>query len=215
VLDRERLAEIAERARTAFAAKNAAREAALSHCRETTRNSANAIRAVHRGDFDLARQLAGRAGELLAEAKQGLREHEDILFAGFVHDAEKEFVEARCTLAIIEGQPLPGPRELGAELAAYLNGIGETVGELRRHLLDRLRLGEIEHCEAVLAAMDEIYGVLVTFDYPDSMTGGLRRTTDSVRGILERSRGDLVVGARQRDLERSLAAFEARLNPGK
>jgi translin len=203
---------MSESARDALAAKNAAREAALTRCRDTIRNSANAIRAVHRGEFDLAEELASRAGQLLHEATAALRDHGDILHAGFVHDAAKEFAEARATLALISGRgALPTPQSLDVELPAYLNGLGEAVGELRRHLLDTLRSGDVERCEECLTVMDDIYGVLVTFDYPDAMTGGLRRTTDNVRGILERTRGDLSLAVRQRDLEKTLARFEERL----
>jgi translin len=209
VPDIEALAEDASRA---LAAKNEAREAGLSRCRDAIRNSANAIRAVHRGEFETARTLAGRAGTLLAEAKTALREHPDIRYAGFVHDSEKEYAEARLTLAFISGESkLPTREELDVELAAYLNGLAEAVGELRRFLLDMLRGGEVERCEDCLAVMDEVYGILVTFDYPDAMTGGLRRTTDNVRGILERTRGDLSLAVRQRDLEKRLAEFEGKL----
>jgi len=200
-----------ERVRAVFIDKNEAREHALPLCRETVRHSANAIRAVHRGDFPAAEELIGRARDLVGAAKAHLRGHQDIYFAGFVHDAQKEYVEACATLAVIAGRPLPTPDELGIELPAYLNGLAEAVGELRRHLLDRLRAGDVDHCEAILAAMDDIFSVLVTVDYPDAMTGGLRRTTDSVRGILERTRGDLTVSARQRELERRLGEFEGRL----
>lgn len=206
------VAAIGEAASQAFAAKNAARESALGRCREALRNSANCIRAVHRGDFATAEALVNRAGDLLLEARTVLEEHPDILYAGFYHDAAKEYVEARCTLALISGsRRLPGPADLQVEPPAYLNGLAEAVGELRRHLLDRLRVGDIERSEQCMALMDEVYDLIVTFDYPDAMTGGLRRTTDGVRGIVERSRGDLAVAARQRDFERSLAAFEERL----
>lgn len=205
---------VAEEARQGLAAKNAAREAALGRCREAIRHSANAIRAVHRADFGLAEELADKAETLLREASEALLEHPDIFYAGFVHDAQKEYAEARLTLAVIAGaKALPRPAELEVELQAYLNGLGETVGELRRHLLDRLREGDIERCEQTLEVMDEIYAALVTFDYPDAMTGGLRRTTDNVRGILERTRGDLTISVRQRDLERTLAEFEERFRP--
>jgi translin len=207
--DVEALAEVASRE---LAAKNEAREAGLGRCRDAIRNSANAIRAVHRGEFETARTLAARAGMLLAEAKAALKQHPDIRYAGFVHDSEKEYAEARITLACIAGEAkLPGRDELDVELAAYLNGLAEAVGELRRYLLDVLRGGDVERCEDCLALMDEIYGILVTFDYPDAMTGGLRRTTDNVRGILERTRGDLSLAVRQRDLERRLADFEGKL----
>ena len=205
------LEPIMERVRAVFVDKHAARERALPLCREALRHSANAVRAVHRQEFAQAEELIGRARELLSEAKERLREHQDTYFAGFVHDAQKEYAEACATLAVIAGRALPTPEELAVELPAYLNGLGETVGELRRHLLDRLRAGDVEHCEGVLLAMDDIYSVLVTLDYPDAMTGGLRRTTDAARGILERTRGDLTLSVRQRELERRLAEFEGRL----
>ena len=113
--------------------------------------------------------------------------------AGFLHDAQKEYAEARTTLALVSGGTIPTPQSLGVEYPAYLNGIAEAVGELRRMLLDRLRRGEYDGCEAILGAMDDIYSVLVTIDFPDAMTGGLRRTTDQTRGILERTRGDLTM----------------------
>jgi len=207
----DQLDPIMERVRAVFVDKHRAREHALPLCREAIRHSANAIRAVHRQEFAEAEQLIGRACELLTEAKEGLDGHKDIYHAGFVHDAQKEYAEACATLAVIAGRALPTPESLGVELPAYLNGLGEAVGELRRHLLDRLRSGDVDHCEGILAAMDDIYSVLVTMDYPDAMTGGLRRTTDAVRGILERTRGDLTVSVRQRELERKLADFEGRV----
>jgi translin len=208
----DRLDPIMERVRSVFVDKHKARERALPLCREALRQSANAIRAVHRGEFETAESLIERARGLLDEAKEALRDHPDTYYAGFVHDAQKEYVEACATFAVIAGRPLPLPDGLNAELPAYLNGLGEAVGELRRHLLDELRAGDVEHCESMLAAMDDIYSSLVTMDYPDAMTGGLRRTTDAVRGILERTRGDLTVSVRQRELERKLADFDAKLS---
>ena len=210
-MNTEGLAVIMEGIRVNFVAKNQAREAALAASREAIRHSANAIRAVHRGDFASGEELIGKAGELLQQANAALKGHPDIFHAGFVHDSQKEFAEASLTLALVAGRPLPTPESLGVQHPAYLNGLGEAVGELRRHLLDSLRSGDVDHCEECLTAMDEIYSVLVTVDYPDAMTGGLRRTTDNVRGILERTRGDLTVAVRQRDLERKLGEFEGKL----
>jgi translin len=202
---------IMERVRAEFASKNTAREKALPLCREAIRFSANAIRAVHRNEFDLAQELVDKAGAQLATAKASLGAHADIYYAGFIHDSQKEFAEASITLALISGRDLPTPGALDVELAAYLNGMGEAVGELRRHLLDTLRSGDVEQCEVWLQAMDEMYSVLVTVDYPDAMTGGLRRTTDSVRGILEKTRGDLTLSVQQRRLEDRLNEFGSKL----
>jgi translin len=205
------LDQIMDHVRESFASKNAARETALPLCREAIRFSANAIRAVHRREFDLAGSLAEKARSQLETAKRSLDGHPDIYSAGFVHDAQKEYAEASITLALIAGRPFPTPEQLDVELPAFLNGMGEAVGELRRHLLDVLRGGDVEQCEIWLTAMDEMYSVLVTIDYPDAMTGGLRRTTDSVRGILEKTRGDLTLSAQQRRLEQRIAEFEKRM----
>ena len=208
----DQLDPIMERVRAVYVDKHQAREGALPLCREALRHSANAVRATHRQEFEHAQELIDRARALLDGAKAALSTHPDIYHAGFVHDAQKEYAEACATLALISGRALPTPEALAVELPAYLNGLGEAVGELRRHLLDRLRAGEVEHCEGVLNAMDDIYSVLVTLDYPDAMTGGLRRTTDAVRGILERTRGDLTLSVRQRELEQRLDTFEGRLD---
>jgi translin len=205
------LESIMERVRADFVAKNQARETALPLCREAIRFSANAIRAVHRREFDLAGELAGKARAQLDTARRSLDGHQDIYNAGFVHDAQKEYAEASITLALIAGRAFPTPQQLEVEHAAFLNGMGEAVGELRRHLLDTLRSGDVEQCEIWLTAMDDMYSVLVTIDYPDAMTGGLRRTTDSVRGILEKTRGDLTLSVQQRRLEQRLGEVEKKL----
>lgn len=205
------LDKIAEAAREHFTAKHRAREEALALCRETIRLSANAIRSVHRGDFSAAEELIGKAAANLKNTESALAGHPDIFHAGFVHDAQKEYAEAATTLALIAGRPLPSAEGLGVLTAAYMNGIGETVGELRRHLLDSLRDGDVSHCEDVLAAMGDIYDVLVTMDYPEAITAGLRRTTDAMRGILERTRGDFTMAAVQRRLTDRLDEFDKRL----
>jgi len=207
----EGLEEIGERIRAELTAKYEAREKALPLAREVIRFSANAIRAIHREEFELARELLEKAGGALARASMALSEHPDIFYAGFISDAQKEYAEGRATLALVAGERLPSPAELGVGNAAYLNGLGEAVGELRRHLLDQVRLGEMDRGESLLTRMDDIYTLLVTIDFPDAMTGGLRRTTDVVRGILEKTRGDLTLTLRQSRLERNLAGFEERV----
>ncbi|MEE8386372.1 MAG: haloacid dehalogenase [Dehalococcoidia bacterium] len=204
------LDQIAESARERFTTKHRAREGALPLCRETVRFSANAIRCVHRGDFEAAEKLIAGAAANLAEVSSTLTDQPDVFNAGYVHDAQKEYVEAATTLALIAGRPLPSPDDLGVRAAAYMNGIGETIGELRRHLLDSLREGEVAHCEDVLTAMGDIYDVLFTMDFPEAITGGLRRTTDAMRGILERTRGDFTMASVQRRLEERLEEFRKR-----
>ena len=141
-----------------------------------------------------------------------LRPHPDLFYTGYVQDAQKEYVEALATFSLVTGEPMQTPEEIGVAAAAFLNGLAEAVGELRRYVLDLLRRGEAESCEGYLRTMDDIYSLLVTIDYPDALTGGLRRTTDATRAILERTRGDLTFALRQRDLEAALARLEGRLD---
>jgi translin len=202
------LEAIAQRIRADFIAKDAAREKALRLCRETIRYSANAIRAVHRSEFDITHSSLDTAYHLLQEAGEALSQHTALLHSGFVHDAQKEYAEGCITLALTLGETLPDPESLGIGYAAYLHGMGEAVGEMRRHLLDTIRRGDISRCEEILSDMDDIYSILVTMDFPDALTYGLRRATDIVRGILEKTRGDLTLAIRQRDLEQKLERFK-------
>jgi translin len=194
--------------RAELEATNAAREHALPLSRSSIRHSANCIRAVHRGDIEQAEALLAQSRADVHEAAEALRDFPQLAGAGFVQDAEKEYAEASVTLALIAGRPLPQPEQLGVRGTAYLHGLAESIGELRRHLLDSLRANAIERCELLLGEMDDIYALLVTVDYPDAMTANLRRATDVARGILERTRGDLTLAAQQQRLARRLEALE-------
>jgi translin len=206
------LEEILGVVRAMFDARHAAREEALVATRQIIQHSAGCIRAVHRREFDNAEALLAQATVGARRAQTALADHSEIYHAGFLHDALKELAEASLTLAVITGRPLPTPEDLGVEYPAYLNGLAETVGELRRFALDSLRHGERDRAESLLDAMDEIYGLLVTFDYPDAITRGLRRHTDMVRGVTERTRGDLTLVAVQQELETRIAALQQRLD---
>ena len=195
------LSEIGQQAIDQLNDRNSDREQALAVSREVVRMSANAIRAVHRADFEEARDLVHKGAARLKEAEH-IREDNPLIYnAGFMNDARKEFTEANVTLAVISGGPLPGMEELGVDPSSYLNGMAEVIGELRRYILDRLRSDQVERCQEMMELMDEIYGVLVTVDFPEAVTGGLRRSTDAMRGILERTRGDLTIALRQYSLE--------------
>ena len=206
------LHSIGRTAQEYLATKYAARERALPKSRAAIRLCANAIRAAHRNEFSQVNRLLAEAGGLLRDMALDLRDHLDIFYAGFVADAQKEYAEAALTSAMIQREPLPPPDELGVEYAPYLNGLGEAVGELRRYVLDRMRQGNLDGCEALLADMDEIYSLLITLDYPDAITGNLRRTTDSVRGILEKTRGDLTLAVSQDRLNAAMTRVEEGLH---
>lgn len=204
----ENLDSVVDQLREVLTAKDRAREQALSSSREVIRHASNIIRAVHRHEFTAAGEMLQPAYDLLKRIKNATADYGEICTAGFVRDAEKELAEASCVIALVTGQSLPDPLKIGLDPAAYLNGLGEAVGELRRYLLDGIRSGDMSHAEDLLSAMNDIYSILITIDYPDAITGGLRRTTDNVRGILEKTRSDLTLIVRQKELERRLDNFK-------
>jgi translin len=201
-----RLDDITNAALDAFKAKHAVRERAIQASREVIRGSANAIRAIHRNELEQAKSQVAEVGALVAETRDLLADHPDIYFTGYTQDAQKEYAEARCVYAFIAGENTPTPDEVGVETPSYLNGLAEAASELRRYILDSLRRDDDSRSEELMQLMDDVYNVLVVMDFPDALTGGLRRTTDQLRAVLERTRGDLTMTTRQRRLERLLAA---------
>lgn len=200
------LETIADRLRASLEARNHARDTALQRARTMTRHCAQAIRAVHRDEREKARAEMDAAHAIVDQILSDLAPYPDLYHAGYTQDAMKEFAEANIVYALVGGEPLPTPHDLRVEGAAYLNGLAETVGELRRRCLDIIRHDHSEEAERLMEAMEDIYSVLVTMDFPDAITGGLRRNTDMVRGILERTRGDLTMSLRQQKLQAALKA---------
>ena len=210
----DRAAEIAavrEHARAALDAKHHAREITLGACRLAIQSCAAAIRAVQREEFARAEELIADADAHLARADDAVRAHPDVRHGGYLHDAKKEFAEAHVTLAFVRGDAMPSAADIGVDIPAYLNGMAEAASELRRHILDCLRADRLARAEELLAVMDEVYALLVTVDYPDAITGGLRRTTDALRAVIERTRGDLTNALVAQRLR--LAIEESRSSP--
>jgi translin len=209
-----KLEHIAEQIRQDFDARTTARDRALAEARQLTRACSLAIRAVHRDETPLMQELLDQARTLAESLKRDLANHPDLLYAGYTQDALKEFVEANVTCALIQNRPLLTPEELGVAGSTYLNGLAEVVGELRRRTLDILRHGYSQEAERLLGIMDDIYSVLVTMDYPDAITNGLRRQTDLARGIIEKTRGDITFSLRGEHLEQAISRLSTQLNDG-
>ena len=207
----QKLDTIVESIRADFETTNRVRDTALQRSRTLIRNCANAIRAAHRGDFEDSRTLLGVAREAASEMITDLASYPDLYHAGYTQDALKEYVEAEVVYAFIKGGELPTPQELEVEGAAYLKGLAEAASEMRRHALDLMRQNRLDRAEEIMAVMDEVYGQLLTVDYPDAITRGLRRTTDMLRGVVERTRGDLTTALRQEMMRQALRDFEERV----
>ena len=209
-----KLEQIADQIRQKFDVRTAMRDQALAQARQLTRACSLAIRAVHRDDKDIMQTHLAEARTLADTLRAELKDHSDLYYAGYTQDALKEFVEANVTCALIQNQPLQTPEELVVEDSTYLNGLAEVVGELRRRTLDILRSGYSEEAERLLSHMDEIYSVLVTMDYPDAITNGLRRQTDLARGIIEKTRGDVTFSLRGEHLTEAIRKLSGQLNGG-
>jgi translin len=207
----DQLESVGQKAIEYLGLKHAARERALPKSRAAIRYCANSIRAAHRQQFRDAEELLAQASALLKEMQADLQDHQDIFYAGFVQDAQKEYAEAATFAALTQERSLPVATELSIGWAPYLNGLGEMVGELRRYVLDQLRRGRIDECEVLLQHMDDVYALLTTVDYPDAITLGLRRTTDTARSILEKTRGDLTVAVSSAQLQQRMLALQREL----
>ena len=200
----DKISEIADTAHNVFEARTLARDNALTKARSLTRHSANTIRAIHRSETDEAHSQLSEGRKLFEELRENLQIYPDLYYAGYTQDAIKELCEATLTCAFIEGDPIPTPEEMGVPTATYLRGMAETPGELRRRCMDILRMGYSDEAERLLGLMDDIYSILITMDYPDAVTNGLRRQTDLLRGIVERTRADLTLSLREEQLKNSL-----------
>jgi translin len=209
-----KLEKIAERIRQNFEVRTSKRDEALKQARQLTRASSLAIRAVHRDDKEAMEANLAEAQQLADVLRDELKDHPELFYAGYTQDSLKEFVEANVTCALIQNQPLQTPEELKVEESTYLNGLAEVVGELRRRTLDILRSGYSQEAERLLGHMDEIYSVLVTMDFPDAITNGLRRQTDLARGIIEKTRGDVTFSLRGENLAEAIRKLSGQLNGG-
>lgn len=207
-----KLDQITEQIRKTFEARTSARDHALALARRLTRSCSLAIRAVHRDETDVMNTHLEEARQLADTLRDSLSSHPDLFYTGYTQDALKEFVEANVTCALIRNEPLHTPEELVVEPATYLNGLAEVVGELRRRSLDILRHGYSPEVERLLGIMDEIYSVLVTMDYPDAITNGLRRQTDLARSIIEKTRGDITFSLQGEHLSQAISRLSAQLN---
>lgn len=207
-----KLEDIAEKIHHTFEVCTEERDRALAQARTLTRHCANAIRAIHRDEHNLARQHLDEARELVYSLRSNLKDLPDLFYAGYTQDALKEYAEAALTYALINNTEFPEPSDLQLEPATYLQGLAESIGELRRRCLDMLLKDNPDEAVRLMDEMDDIYAILVTMDYPDAITGGLRRLTDVARGIIERTRGDITLSLRQSRLENSLRELEIRLD---
>jgi len=210
-MDRDHLDQITDIIRSTFEDVNDARDEAYEQSRRLISVCAKSIRATHREDWQQAEQLMNEAKTAAQSLVAGVQNYPNLYFAGYTQDALKEYVEARLTYALVRDLPIPTPEELGAEGNTWLNGLAEAATELRRRILDIIRHGHSDEVERLLGVMDDIYSILVTFDFNDSITGGLRRRTDTVRAVLERTRGDVTTSLRQAELEQALEALEAKI----
>jgi translin len=210
-VDKEYLDQATDSIRVEFERVNKARDQAYQRSRKLISMSAKAIRAVHRDDWDLSNEIIAEAKEAAEALVEGVESYPFLYYAGYTQDALKEFVEANLTYALVRDLPLPTRDDLAVEGNTWLNGLAEAATELRRRILDIIRHGHNDESERLLDAMDEIYSLLVTFDFNDSITGGLRRRTDTVRAVLERTRGDMTTSFRQAELAEALKALESRI----
>ena len=170
------------------------------------------IKAVHRLQWDLVGERQAIMHSAVAELRAAVKDHPQLEYSGYSQDALKEYVEAELICAIVRGaEDLPTPQDLSVGPDTYLNGMAEAASEIRRYILDLLRSEKATDVEPLLDTMDAIYTILFSFDFPDAITGGLRRHVDQLRAVLERTRGDVTSSIREQRLMAAMRDFEGRL----
>lgn len=205
------LSTIVEEIRADFTAINTLRDETLNRSRLLTRSCAHSIRAIHRHDWPEAEALLAEARAAATQMVEPLAAYPSLYYTGYTQDALKELVEAHVVYAVVKGEPYPTPQELHVTNAAYLKGLSEAATEMRRFVLDLMRRSRVLEAEPYLNFMDEVYSLLITVDFSDAITEGLRRHTDVLRTVVERTRGDLTMAIRQDRMAEALAKFESRL----
>jgi translin len=212
----EKLSAVVDHIRAELEARSAVRDDAIRRSRTLIRHCANSIRAMHRGEFALALDLLDTARSAAVEMVEDVQDHPEVFYAGYTQDALKELVEAFAVYAMLRREPIPSLEDLGVtvDYPAYLKGLAEAASEMRRAILDTIRKGDLERGEWLLDDMQEVYSAMITIDFPDAVTGGLRRTTDRLRAVLERTRGDLTLTKQQERLRRTLLQFEQTIQDG-
>lgn len=204
----ESMKEISDSIRARFDAMDKARESALATSRKITRNSGDSIKAIHREEWEQAESLMKETRDLVRYIHDSLQEFPGLYYSGYVEDSQVEFAEVSILYSVLRGLPLPTPESLMIENTAYLKGVGDATGELRRHILDLIRKGRPEEGEKYLDIMDEFYTEMMSFDYPDAIMHGLRKKTDVARSLIERTRGDLTNALEIKGLHESMERFE-------
>jgi len=205
------LEALSDRIRESFERQNQIRDEALAQSRNLIRHAARAIRAIHREDAEQAHEHLADADKLAKSLREGLLNDPDLYYSGYAQDALKEYCEAHLTVATILDGDWPSPEDLRVEFATYLNGMAELVGELRRRIMDIMREGHSQEVERLLDVMDDVYAQLVTMDFPDALTYGLRRRTDIARSIIERTQADVTISYRQQELEKRISDLSKQL----
>ncbi|MDP2217039.1 MAG: haloacid dehalogenase [Methanolobus sp.] len=207
------ISKISDMIKESFEIKDTAREKTLVISRDVVRNCRTAMFSIHRGDLEKASGMLESSRRMLEEIDSLLEEHPDIYHAGFVEHAQQEYIEGYVLFALVKSKgdtaSIAGPEELNVSYAAYLNGLADVIGELRRHTLDIIRNDVPSEGEQYLEVMEEIYACLMMFDFPDAMTHGLRHKTDTARAVIERTRSDLTTAIGQQKLEISMREFKA------
>ncbi|WP_424356913.1 haloacid dehalogenase [Methanocella sp. MCL-LM] len=203
--------DICDTIRVRFDSMDKAREQSLALSRKITRNSGDAIKAIHREEWEQSARLIDETRALVLQVNEILRDFPDIYYSGYVGNAQTEYAEVSILNAVLHGENIPSPDQLNVDYAAYLNGVGDTIGELRRHILDQIRTGRPEEGEQYLDLMDELYTELMSFDYPDAITHGLRKKTDVARSLIERTRGEITNALQIKDLKQAMGSFEQKI----
>ncbi len=204
------LEEIGKEIEEVLDEKDSVREIAIKSSREIIRIASRVITKLHRRENEIE-EIRRIKEEVWHLRSLLLNEYPDLFYSGFVQNALQEYVEALLLEAIINKKDIPSPKELYVNPSAYLMGCGDVVGELRREVLESLRVGNFNQAESYLQLMEEFYEMLMRFNYPSGLVP-IKQKQDVARALVEKTRGEITIAAMNRNLELKIEKFEKEEN---
>jgi translin len=202
------LEEIAERIESRLEEKDQVREVAIKSARAINRLSGSIVHLIHKGED--VRPMMNEALDETHRLRSLLEDYPEIWESGLVEGALQELAEAAILLALVHDDELPDPDDMGITGNAYLLGMADAIGELRRFALEKLREGEVDEAKIYLEIMEEIFLVIMRFDFPDALIP-IRRKQDVARSLLEKTRGDVAVAVNSARLQMRMDELSRKL----
>ena len=179
---------------------NSKREFLIKNNRETVILCSQAIVSIHKNDLNTAKKKIAKAKSELTKLKQ--KTSGDLV--RYIITPEQEFVEAVSLLAVIEGKEIPSVKSLNVSDESFILGLLDCIGELKRQVIDKIRVGDSKRATQLFDVMENLYLLLYPFASYDKIVKETRRKLDVNRMLVEETRSVLTEEIRRQELIKAI-----------